>query len=140
MSFDGGLIYLYNPSSGQYDNLPLSYMFKESYKVTPNRRQDLDSGRNANGVLERNVLDHTASTIEFETKPTWNKTIGELNQFIRSHYIVEKEKKLDIRYYCPDLDDYKTGVFYVPDIEYPIMRVDGNRIFYNNITYEFIEY
>lgn len=140
MAFDGGLIYLYNSTTKQYDNIPLSYMFKESYKVVPNRRQDMDSGRNADGVLERNVLGHTASTIEFQTPPTWNVTIANLMQLIRSHYTNETEKKLNIRYYCPDINGYKTGDFYMPDIEYPIMRVDGNKIFYNNITFEFIEY
>lgn len=136
MAFNGSLISLGG------ENFPLGYVYKDSYKVTPNRRQDLDSGRNANGVLIRNVLDHTASTISFTVKPMYNTDLANMMAFIRSHYINEKEKKINIRYYCPDLDDYKEGQFYVPDIEYPMMQVDVDkkRIRYGTFTLEFIEY
>lgn len=124
------------------DIFPLSFVYKESYKVTPNRRQDLDSGRNANGVLQRNVLDHMPSTISFQTKPMHNDDLDEMMSFIRSHYAVEKEKKVILEYFCPDINGYKTGEFYVPDIEYVINRVDlkKNKIFYNGFQLEFIEY
>lgn len=124
------------------DNFPLSFVYKESYKVAPNRRQDLDSGRNANGVLERNVLDHMPSTISFQTKPMWNDELDKMMSFIRSHYSVEKEKKVVLEYFCPDINGYKVGEFYVPDIEYPINMVDldNNRILYNGFSLEFIEY
>lgn len=124
------------------DIFPLSFVYKESYKVSPNRRQDLDSGRNANGVLERNVLDHMPSTISFQTKPMWNNELDEMMSFIRGHYSVEKEKKVLLEYFCPDINGYKTGEFYVTDIEYPINMVDldNNRILYNGFSLEFIEY
>ena len=124
------------------DIFPLSFVYKESYKVAPNRRQDLDSNRNANGVLERNVLDHMPSTISFQTKPMYNNEVDKMMQFIRSHYTVEKERKLLLEYYCPDINDYKTGEFYMPDIEFVMNMVDieKNRILYNGFQLEFIEY
>ena len=124
------------------DIFPLSFVYKESYKVAPNRRQDLDSGRNANGVLERTVLEHMPSTISFQAKPMYNKDLNAMMSFIRSHYSVEKEKKVVLEYYCPDIDDYKTGEFYMPDIEFVINMVDleDNRILYNGFQLEFIEY
>lgn len=124
------------------DVFPLSFVFANSYSITPNRRQDVDSTRNANGILERNVLDHMPSTISFETKPMDNIKLNEMMSFIRSHYSVEKEKKIVLEYYCPDIDDYKTGEFYVPDITYPINMVDNNTntILYNSFALEFIEY
>ncbi|MBQ2902415.1 MAG: hypothetical protein IJE49_11300 [Agathobacter sp.] len=136
MAFNGYLLKM-----GE-DIFPLFFVFKESYKVVPNRRVDLDSSRNANGKLQRNVLDHMPSTISFQTKPMWNDELNEMMSFIRSHFSVEKEKKMILEYYCPDTDDYKTGEFYVPDIEYSISRVDleNNKIFYNGFQLEFIEY
>ena len=124
------------------DVFPLSFVYKESYKVAPNRRQDLDSNRNANGVLERNVLDHMPSTISFQTKPMYNNDVDKLMQFIRNHYVVEKERKLHLTYYCPDINDYKEGDFYMPDIEFVMNMVDieKNRILYNGFQLEFIEY
>ena len=124
------------------DVFPLSFVYKESYKVAPNRRQDLDSNRNANGKLERNVLDHMPSTISFQTKPMYNTDLDKMMKFIREHYVVEKERKLFLTYYAPDIDDYKTGEFYMPDIEFVMNMVDieKNRILYNGFQLEFIEY
>lgn len=124
------------------DEFPLSFVYKNTYKIAPNRRQDLDPTRNANGVLERNVLEHMPSTISFMAKPMYNKELAEMMSFIRSHYSVEKEKKVVLTYYCPDTDEYKTGEFYVPDIEYPIDMVDteNKTILYREFPLEFIEY
>lgn len=124
------------------DVFPLSFVYKNSYTVTPNRRQDIDPTRNANGVLERTVLDHMPSTISFKTKPMYNQEVNELMKFIRNHYSVEKEKKIVIEYYCPDLDDYKTGEFYVPDISFQIDMVDveKKKILYREFQLDFIEY
>lgn len=121
---------------------PLSFVFKESYNITPNRRQDLDPFRNANGVLNRNVVPHMVTTISIKTKPMWNDEMNKLMTLISNNYINEKEKKVSLTYYCPDLDDYKVGEFYVPDVEFNMNYVDteNNRILYNSTTIEFIEY
>lgn len=136
MAFNGSLLKF----SG--DNFPLKYVFKESYKVTPNRRQDLDPYRDGNGYLHRNTLSHTATTIQFQTKPMWNDQFDQMMNFIRSHYTNTQEKKLQITYYSPDINSYKTGNFYVPDVEYVMDLVDTvkNRILYLSTTLEFIEY
>lgn len=136
MAFNGYLIKM------GADVFPLSFVYKNSYSITPNRRQDVDPTRNANGVLERNVLDHMPSTISFQTKPMYNNDLNELMTFIRNHYSVEKEKKVVLEYYCPDIDDYKTGEFYLPDISFPIDMVDteNKRILYREFQLEFIEY
>lgn len=136
MAFNGSLLKF----SG--DNFPLKYVFKESYKVTPNRRQDLDPYRDGNGYLHRNTLSHTATTIQFQTKPMWNDQFEQMMNFIRSHYTNTQEKKLQITYYSPDINSYKTGNFYVPDVEYVMDLVDTvkNRILYLSTTLEFIEY
>ena len=52
---------------------PLKYVFAKSYTITPNRRQDIDPFRNANGRLQRNVVEHMPSTIEIKTRPMDNK-------------------------------------------------------------------
>lgn len=146
MSFNGNLLYLCQPSTIDttpvYDIFNLDYVYKESYKVVPNRRQDLDSGRNTTGLMIRNVLDHYVSTISFTVKTLNNTELASLMSFITSHYVSAKEKKIYLRYYCPDIDDYKTGYFYIPDIEYPITMVDvaNHLIRYGQFTLEFIEY
>lgn len=136
MAFDGTLLRF----SGA--NFPLKYIYKESYKVTPNRRQDLDPYRDANGVLHRNTLQHTATTISFETKPMWNNEFDQMMAFIRNHYTNSLEKKLRITYYSPDTGGYHEGDFYLPDFELNIDLVDTtrNKMLYLSTTFEFIEY
>ena len=136
MAFDGNLIYL---GSGNTP-LPLSFIKVQSYKITPNRRQDLDSTRNANGKLQRTVLDHYATTVEFQTIPMDNATKNAFMNLMRSNYSSEKEKKMHMRYYCPDTDSYKEGDFYVPDVEFPMLHIFGTNIQYDSLTWEFIEY
>lgn len=136
MAFNGSLLSLGG------SNFPLKYVFKESYKVTPNRRQDLDPYRDANGNLHRNVLSHTATTISFQTKPMWNDEMATLMAFIRNRYTDQDEKKLSITYYSPDTDSYKTGNFYMPDMEFNMDMVDTvkKKVMYKSMTLEFIEY
>lgn len=121
---------------------PLSFVYKESYEITPNRRQDLNSTRNANGVLQRNVLAHRPSTISLSTKPMNNVELAKMMELITRNFVAENERKIELTYYCPDINGYKTGNFYMPDITFPINLVDieNNTILYNSFTLEFIEY
>lgn len=124
------------------DEFPLSFVYANSYTITPNRRLDVNPSTNANGVLERSVLSHRPSTISFQTKPMWNTELAQLMGFLNEHYSNEAEKRLTIEHYCPDIDDYKTADFYVPDISFPINMIDqkNKSILYNEFTLEFIGY
>ena len=134
MSFNGSLIKIGSM------NFPLGYIFTNSYSVTPNRRQDLDSFQDADGNLQRNVVKHRRSTIELKTRPMTNRELSVMMGIIRSNYINEMEKKVLLEYYVPETDEYHSGAFYIPDVQYPIYRIDGNIIHYNSFTLEFIEY
>lgn len=136
MAFTGSLLSLGG------SNFPLQYVYKESYKVTPNRRQDLDPKRDETGVLHRNTLEHTATTIQLQTKPMYQNDMANLMAFLRNSYSNSLEKKTTITYFSPDTNTYKTGTFYVPDIQFDMNYVDTvhNRILYNSTTLEFIEY
>lgn len=138
MAFNGTLLTL------GADVFPSKFIQAESYIVTPQRRLDLDSGvNNADGVLQRNVLEHTATTISFSVRDGLNNTENaELWDFIRSHYTNEAEQKVRATYYSPKTDQYSTGDFYIPDIEFPIYLVDSvnQKIIYRSYTIELIEY
>ncbi len=143
MAFNGKLLEFWNSSTNQYDELPMTYIYKESYVIAPNRRQDLDPYRDADGYLHRNTLAHTATTIQFQTKPMYQHDMDALMSFIRGHYIVPLEKKVKLRYYSMDINDYVSdGYFYVPDIEFTLNMVlpEERKILYNSTTLEFIEY
>ena len=123
------------------DVFNMDWIFRDSFSITPNRRQDLDSYRNANGKLIRNVLDHTATTITFQTKPMTRHNFALMMEFIRNHFISSQERKVRINYYSPDINAYRTGDFYMPDFEVQtIMQKKSGELLYNTCTLEFIEY
>lgn len=128
------------------DKFPSKWIQAESYIVTPERRLDLDSGvdaNDANGVLQRNVLEHRATTISFSVRDgMFNDENAELWAWIVAHYIKEPEQKVRVTYYSPKTDRYLTGDFYIPDVEFPIYYVDSKhkKIQYRSYTIELIEY
>ena len=121
---------------GNY-TIPLTYMKLESYKSAPDQRQDLDSYRDADGVLHRNVLPHTATKIEFETPYLFMSQLQELIQNIRSNFLTSIARDCTLTYYDEETNSYKTGHFYMPGtIEYNMY----NKEIYAPCRFAFIEY
>jgi len=151
MSFNGTFFYLYNEKTSKWDAFPNEYIFRESYKGAT-EVQDLDSSVNANGLLERTTLEHTRATIEFATPPCWNSTMKEISSFFSSHYINKKQRKVKVKYYDNETDSYISTYtldgkthdceFYVATPSFSVNRIekDTNRILYNSMTYNLIQY
>ena len=114
--------------------LPMKFMSIKSYKSIPNRQQDLDSYRDGDGVLQRNILPHKVTTIEFSTPYL------HLSDKIELQAILPSRTRLTIEYWNDETNTYTTGDFYIPDVTYEIYRVDGNDIIYAPIQYQFIQY
>jgi hypothetical protein len=109
----------------------------ESYTSMPDQRQDLDSYRDADGYLHRTVLSHTATKIEFETPHLWRWQMQELIQGIKANLTSNLERKCTVTYYDDEIDDYKTGTFYLPGtMEYKVF----NKQIYAPTRFAFIEY
>lgn len=140
MAFNGKLVELKTGNS--YVEFPLYYMKAESYKVTPNQRMESSANRAVTGLLHRTTVSHTASKIEFNTPALTNSDVNAIHTMLSNAYTDSLQRKLDLRYYDPSSDSYKTGTFYVPDIDYEITRIEkgSNTIHYNEIRIAFIEY
>lgn len=127
---------------------PLKYIYKDSYSVYINA-QDLDSTRNANGRLQRNVLDHTATTITFTTKPMHSDEFDAMMKLFRDRYIsktlssgINPERKIALYYFCPEIGNYLSGNFYMVQPQPKIMQEykGNNDLRYDAMGLEFIEY
>ena len=140
MAFNGKLVEL--KTNGSWVNLPLTYIKSESYKVTPNQRMEASASRSADGVLVRTTVSHTASKIEFNTINLTNSELKTLYGYFSAAFTNATERKLELRYYNPETDTYKTGDFYKPDADYDINRVDisAHIVHYNPIRFAIIEY
>lgn len=131
MAFQGYFIKV-----GNY-TIPLTYMKLESYTSMPDQRQDLDSYRDADGYLHRNVLPHTATKIEFETPYMRRTDMQKLIQGIRSNLTNNLARSCTVTYYDDETDSYKTGTFYMPGtLEYKWYNVE----IYAPTRFAFIEY
>lgn len=128
MAFQGYLIKINNVT------FPLKYMSVDTYNTIPNQMQDLDSYRDANGVLHRNVLPHKASKIEFNTPHLYLSDKIALQEFFTDR------KNVTVEYWNDESNTYQSGKFYVPDITYEIYQVTSNNILYKPIRIAFIEY
>ena len=112
----------------------------QSYKVTLNV-QDLDSYRDANGVLHRTALTHRVSKVEFETPAMLTNTdMSELFATIRKNYTVEAERRFIGTVYIPEMDDYITQDMYMPDPAFTIYGIFDGVIKYNPVRIAFIAY
>lgn len=141
MAFNGKLLEV--KVNGNWVEFPLKYIKHDSYKAAPCQRMEAKANRATTGVLHRTTVSHTATKVEFETPPMFtNVDVGQITALLKSAYISELEKKLEVRYYDTEEDDYKTGEFYVPTVEYTINRVDkvNTLVYYDSIRYAFIEY
>jgi len=138
MAFNGYLIQMSN-NGKTYNNFFSKFISAESYKVSK-KILDVDSYRDANGVLHRNPLEHSSYTISFDTNPLDNIKLNEFLTVIRESYSVPAERKVNLTFYVPEVDDYVTQDCYMPDIEFPINYIENNVIKYDRITIKFIGY
>ena len=133
MSYNGTLLRLGGTK------FPTKWIYKESYHVTPHVL-DLDSTRNVDGKLQRNVLDHKSCTVSFQSKPMSFDEYEEMWDFIRSAYTDAKERKLKVAYYCFETGEMETMTAYVPDVDHHSDLVIKKKGVALQATIEFIGY
>lgn len=115
----------------------------ESYNITPNARQDLDSYRDAQGILRRTALSHTATVIEFDVKMLKEKEMSDLLTAMRNAYINQNERDAFCTYFDPETGNWnKSGHFYLDSnfkvSLYALWERDG--VVYNETHFKFVEY
>lgn len=118
------------------------YINWDKYNVT-RLIQDLDSYRDANGVLHRNALDHVPIKVEFETRENLTNTdVGYFFGQIQANYTLPAERKAMVTAYVPELDTYITQEMYMADPQIKIKRIEDstNTIKYESIRVAFIGY
>lgn len=113
----------------------------DSYNITPNARQDMDSYRDADGVLQRNALSHTATIIEFDTIPMWDTDFEALMASMSSQYINEYERDATCTYYDVENGTSSSGHFYLDaNFKATIKQVWNNKKLYDSAHFKFVEY
>ena len=135
MSYAGYLVKV-----GDYEIPADKYIKVQSYKTTLSV-QDLDSYRDANGVLHRTALEHRVNKVEFETPAMLTNTqMAELFSNIKNNYTVPVERKFIGTFYVSEFDDYVSQEMYMSDPTFTIYAIMDGVIKYNPVRVAFIAY
>lgn len=132
MAYEGWLLRL-----GTYI-FPQNKIKAETYQAYVNM-QDVDPWTDANGYLHRNAVQLKALKVEFETiAMLTDREFAEIMGNIRSNYISETDRTLNITAYIPEYNSYVTQKGYLPDFTPQIYGTYGGVIRYNPIRLAFI--
>lgn len=120
---------------------PMKYIAEKSYTAHPDQRLDLDSERDATGVLHRQVVSHMPNKVEFSTISLTNTEVAEITR-ITGLGPSNRARDVTIELYNTETDGYETARCYIPNLEYSIDWIDNEKkvIHYSPIRYAFIEY
>lgn len=112
-----------------------------SYNCTINARQDLDSYRDADGILQRTALAHTATTVEFTVIALYEEDMRSLMDSIVANYINYNERDANCTYWDMENGVLKSGHFYIDsNLGFTLQSViDGKRL-YGETSFKFVEY
>ncbi|WP_167957969.1 DUF6711 family protein [Anaerosporobacter faecicola] len=94
-----------------------SILAEEGYKSNPDQQTDEDSYTDGDGKLHRNILSHLRSKI-------WIKTL-ELSETNKTHIqtVFPSRTTVNITYWNDERNDYVSGDFYIPDIDWVIKNI-----------------
>lgn len=133
MAYQGFLVKVGNTDISKYIEIP-------TFQVTPNQRTDLDTYRNGNNKLVREVSDHTITKIEFETGILQDTKMTELIKILEDNYTVPIERKLNVTYFDVTSGEYSTIEAYMPDYTPRLISLSPGVLYYNHMRLAFIEY
>lgn len=116
----------------------------DTYRIVPMARQDVDSYRDANGILHRNTVSHTVTTIKFSLIPMYKKKLYYYMNLLYSK-ADKPEMKYSIRYVNPLKGGaVDSGTFYL-GANHPTFGVywainSADDILWDEMELTFIEY
>jgi hypothetical protein len=111
--------------------LPNSYL--EKYKDKPNQRLELNAARDATALLHRQTSPNYKTSLTIPIRSLYLDLKILLKAIIDAGMVNERERKVSATYWNDEVMDYRSGVFYIADIEYTISRVNERKL---DILYE----
>lgn len=121
---------------------PMQYIQFDSWDSNPNYREEIKAYRDD---YDRSLTRITApvhkSTFAFSTREDLKLEDREvIKGFFDRAMSIENERKINLEYWNDEDLEYKTGDFYIPNINFKIKVVRGGTLVYNSYKLEFIEY
>lgn len=137
MAFAGYLIKL-GGSGGT--ELPLDYLRVESYTAVTNLTENA-SMKSVTGRKYRQMAEHKAVQVSFQSKSMDNTSLAALNAMILAAMSDQSSRDITLEYYDPETDTYKEADCYMPEVPFTIRKIeDQNTVIFSPAQYTFIEY
>lgn len=135
MAYKGYLIKV-----GTY-TIPFDFILASTFKCGING-QDLDSTRNANGILKRDALENEVIQAEWDVPaPIREEETRLLMDKIQAQYSNKRERKALVKAWMPEIGEYVTMDCYMtPNLEYSIQYADEKEVVYDSFHLKFIGY
>ena len=134
MAFQGWLI--------KFGDTVLPNKYLTGYKDTPNQRLELAAYRDTEALLHRETSPNFKSKIVLSVRELLLGDKIVFKAIVDSGLVLETERRVAITYWNSEEMEYKTGIFYMPDIEYEIKHVSESKLnmLYSAFQIELIEY
>lgn len=121
---------------------PNKYIQYNSWSSTPNQREEIKAYRDDN---TRNLTRVTAAGKKsvFSFKVRGNLHLDdkiEILNFFTDAELDHEQRKVNLKFWDDENNEYKTGTFYRPNMKFPIMKITDDDIIYGELTIECIEY
>lgn len=125
--------------------MPLQHIAWESFKITPNQREETKAYRDENTRdLTRVTADGMKTAMECKTRPLWLEEMNELQTWINTAIPDDpeyrKQRKLQLEYWDPEENAYKQGWFYISNLDFTIIKTTDTRLKYKEQTIKMVEY
>lgn len=124
-----------------YLSFPMRLVALNGIHVSPNMREEIKATRDENTRnLIRVTADGTKTQITMDILGgLHNAEKKEALAWFTSHETNTKQRNINLLYYDPDSDTYKTGSFYRANPEYDVIYTTANDIIWDAFTIELIE-
>lgn len=125
--------------SGQ--DFPLKYIAFESWDSTPNQREEVKAWREEySRKLFRVTAPGKMSIFSFTTRDGLHlEDKIAIQNFFYNNEINHEQRTIQLKFWNEETNSYTEGVFYRPNMNFQIKRVEKNDIIYKEMKFEFIQ-
>lgn len=121
--------------------MDMRWIVRKSYRSKPNQREEIEAYRDD---YTRNLTRVTAPGLKSNVKFTIVRadldTKIAIQNFFDSAMVNKLQRKVHLTIWNDEDNEYQTGYYYLPDIEWTIEDADENTIYYKETAIELQQY
>ena len=126
------------------DNKPFPQQYIEmgSWSSNPDQREEIRAYRDDNTrALTRITAQGRKSIFSFATSNNLHlKDKIAIQNWFTEKEVNSTERKIQLTFWNEETNNYDTGYFYRPNMEFKIKSIIGNDIIYDSMQFDFVEY